>query len=58
MSIITCYIGKISSPVFDDVFKRERHFDIYILRLSVSRATCSNNTNQVPCEYSLPTIKV
>ena len=35
--MITCYIDKISSPVLDDVFRRARHFDIYILRLSVRR---------------------
>ena len=35
LSVITCYIDKISSPVLDDVFKRGRHFDIYIPRLSV-----------------------
>ena len=34
-SIITCYIDKISTPVLDDIFKRGRHFDIYIPRLSV-----------------------
>ena len=33
--MITCYIDKISSPVLADVFKRGRHFDIYIPRLSV-----------------------
>ena len=35
LSVITCYIDKISSPVLDDDFKRGRHFDIYIPRLSV-----------------------
>ena len=34
MSVITCYIDKISSPVLDEVFKRGRHFNIYISRLS------------------------
>ena len=33
--MISYYIDKISSPVLDDVFKRGRHFDIYIPRLSV-----------------------
>ena len=35
LSVITCYIDKISSPVLDDVFKRGMHFDINIPRLSV-----------------------
>ena len=35
LSVITCYIDKICSPVLDDIFKRGRHFDIYIPCLSV-----------------------
>ena len=31
----TCYIDVISSPFADDVCSLGRHFDIYILRLSV-----------------------
>ena len=33
--MVTYYFDKISSPVLDDIFKRGRHFNNYIPRLSV-----------------------